>query len=223
MSWSPLGGSRWMLLISLAVCASGARAADVETREFKVLVDGKRAGDAQMTIHQADDGTMSMHCDTEINVRVGPIRVYSYKYRGRETWKDGALKRFQSTCDDDGKHFDVRAEASADGLHVSVNNVERTVTPGVWLTSYWQEPDKSKYDTVVPLLDADCGRDLEARVHFIAAEQRAVDGKVSEIKHFELIGKVHVDLWYDSVGRLVRQEWMEEGHRTRLELKNIRR
>jgi hypothetical protein len=222
MAWSTLRGSKWLLLITLVVCANGARASDVETREFKVLVDGKRAGDAQMTIHRADDGTLSMHCDTEITLKVGPIRVYSYKYRGRETWKDGALVRFQSTCNDDGKHFDVRAEANSDGLHVSVNNVERIVSSNVWLTSYWQEPDKKKYESVVPLLDADCGRDLEARIHFIAADQRAIDGRVEETRHFELIGKVHVDLWYDAAGRLVGQEWVEEGHVTRLELKNIR-
>jgi hypothetical protein len=222
MAWSPPGVSKWLPLIGLVVFANGARAADVETREFKVLVDGKRAGDAQMTIHRADDGTLSMHCDTEINVRVGPIRVYSYKYRGRETWKDGRLVRLQSTCNDDGKHYDVQAEAKGDELHVWVNNVERTVNPNVWLTSYWQEPNKNKYDTDLPLLDADCGRDLEARLHLVGVEQRTVESKTEEIKHFELIGKVHVDLWYDSTGRLIRQEWMEEGHHTRLDLKNIR-
>jgi hypothetical protein len=211
------------VLIGLAVFANGAKASDVETREYKVLVDGKRAGDAQMTIHRADDGTLSMHCDTEITVKVGPFKVYSYKYRGRETWKDGKLQRFQSTCNDDGKHFDVQAESQADGLHVSVNNVERTINANVWLTSYWQEPDKKKYETSVPLLDADCGRDLEARIHLVSVEQRSASGKTEEIKHLELIGHVHVDLWYDGSGRLIRQEWMEEGHRTRLELKNIRR
>jgi hypothetical protein len=222
MACSTLRGSWWLLLITLALCASGARASDVETREFRVLVDGKHAGNAQMTIHRADDGTLSMHCDTEINVKVGPFRVYSYKYRGRETWKDGLLVRFQSTCNDDGKHFDVRAEGRSDGLHVVVNNVERIINPGVWLTSYWQEPDKKKYDAVVPLLDADCGKELDARLHFVAADQFAVDGRVEPAKHFELVGKVRVDVWYDGAGRLVRQEWMEEGHRTRLELKNIR-
>jgi uncharacterized protein DUF6134 len=186
------------------------------------LVDGKRAGDAQMTIHRADDGTLSMHCDTEITIKVGPIRVYSYKYRGRETWKDGQLLRFQSTCNDDGKHYDVQGENRADGLHVTVNNVERTINADVWLTSYWHEPDKKKYDTVVALVDADCGRDLEGRLRFVGTEQQTTDGKEEQVKHFELTGKVNVDLWYDGTGRLVRQEWLEEGHRTRLELKNIR-
>ncbi len=223
MACSPVGGSRWLVLVSLAFCATGARAGDVETREFTVLVDGKRAGDAQMTIHRADDGTLNMHCDTDIAVKVGPFRAYGYKYRGHETWKDGRLQHFRSSCDDDGKHFDVEAKAADDGLRVRVNGVERTVRPDVWLTSYWQEPDKKKLDTVVPLLDADCGRDLTARVHLVAATRQPVAGVAQEVKHYQLVGSVRVDLWYDGAGRLVRQEWMEEGHRTKLELKRIRR
>jgi hypothetical protein len=211
-----------VLLVGLAVYANGASAGDVETREFRVLVDGKHAGNAQMTIHQADDGTLSMHCDTDITVKIGPFRAYTYKYRGRETWKDGRLVRFQSTCKDDGKSFDVQAEAKDDGLHVLVNGEEHVTYAGVWLTSYWQEPDKKKYDTVIPLLDADCGRDLDGRLTLIAAEQRTVEGRAQQIKHFQLNGTVHVDLWYDAARRLVRQEWMEDGHRTQLELKYIR-
>jgi len=222
MAWCTLRGSKWVVLVALAICSGTAVAADVETREFRVLVDGKRAGDAQMTIHRADDGTLSMHCDTEINVKAGPFRVYSYKYRGRETWKDGKLVRLQSTCDDDGKHFDVQAEGKDGKLFVSVNHVVRGVRSDVWLTSYWQEPDKKKYDTVIPLLDADCGRELDGHLRLVATEQWAVENRVENVKHFELTGKVRVDLWYDAAGRLIRQEWMEDGHRTKLELKNIR-
>src|SRR5271166_3411551 len=42
MGRTPLGGSGWLLLASLALYVSEARAADVETREFRVLVDGRQ-------------------------------------------------------------------------------------------------------------------------------------------------------------------------------------
>ncbi len=223
MARSGVGGAGWVVLTALAVCGSGARASDVETREFSLFVDGKHRGDAQMTIHQADDGTLTMHCDTEINIKVGPISWYSYKYRGQETWKGGRLSKFRSRCDDNGKHFDVMAEARPDGLHIWVNNIESIVNPDSWLTSYWQQPDGRKHDTVVPLIDADCGKEMTARIHLVAVEQRAIAGQVQEVKHFQLTGGVRVDAWYDGAGRLVLQEWLEDGHRTRLELRNIRR
>lgn len=222
MALSLLGGSQW-LLASLMLC-SATSATDVETREFTVRVDGKPAGDAQMTIHRQDDGTLDMRCDTKITVKIGGfIKVYRYSYRGYETWKDGRLLHLRSTCDDDGKHYDVQAEAKQNGLQVSVNDVERMVSPDVWLTSYWQQPDKKKLETKVPLLDADCGRDLEAYIHFVTEEKRPIAGAVQKVQHFQLTGKVKVDLWYDEAGRLVRQEWMEDGHHTQMELKNLRR
>lgn len=224
MSCGLLGPARWLLLVSLANCMPAARAADVETRDFTVAVDGKRAGEAHMTIQRQDDGAVSMRCDTDITVKIAALfKAYSYSYRGHETWKDGRLQRFESTCNDDGKRFTVTAVAESDGLTVRVNNTERKVRADVWLTSYWQQPEDKLVDKVVPLLDADCGRDLEARVQFIASERRAVAGAVQEVRHYRLTGKAAADLWYDAGGRLVRQEWLEDGHRTQLELVRVRR
>ena len=36
--------------------------------------------------------------------------------------------------------------------------------------------------------------------------------------HFRLTSLVPHDVWYDGDGRLVRQEWTEDGHKTVLEL-----
>ena len=49
---------RWLLVAGLALssAAGAARADDVETRDFTVLVDGRRAGDAHMTIRRLEDG-----------------------------------------------------------------------------------------------------------------------------------------------------------------------
>jgi hypothetical protein len=50
-----------------------------------------------------------------------------------------------------------------------------------------------------------------------------VAGQVQNVNHYRLSGKVAVDVWYDGSERLVRQEWVEEGHRTVLELARVRR
>jgi hypothetical protein len=201
-----------------------ARAADVETRDFRVLVDGKQSGAAQMTIQRRDDGTVAMRCDTDITVKVGGvIRVYTYAYRGHETWKDGRLVQFESNCNDDGKRYAVAAAADGDSLRVRVNGQERKARGDVWLTSYWQQPDAKKVNQVVPLLDADNGRDLDARVQYVGEARMAVAGDVQNVRHYKLTGKVQADLWYDGTGRLVRQELLDDGHRILLELTRVRR
>jgi hypothetical protein len=212
-------------LLALAASApSVARAADIETRDLNVLVDGKSAGEVHMTIHRQDDESTVLKCDTDIQVRYLVIR-YIYSYRGCEVWKAGRLLRLDSTCNDNGKRYVVSAVAEGEGLRVRVNNQEWMARPDVWLTSYWCLPDRKQRDQPIPVVDADTGRNLgAARLQYVATEQRPLNGQVQNVYHYRLTGsQVQVDLWYDGGERLVRQEWVEDGHRTLLELTRVRR
>ena len=74
------------------------------------------------------------------------------------------------------------------------------------------------------IIDADCGRDLRAKVAFVGAEKASPAGQEQTVQHVRLTGKnVGIDLWYDEDRRLVRQEWVEDGHRTVVELSGVRR
>jgi hypothetical protein len=75
----------------------------------------------------------------------------------------------------------------------------------------------------VAIIDADTGHELNARILMVGQEQRTVAGSNQIVQHLRLQGKTVVDLWYDASGRLVRQEWLEEGHKTVLELARLRR
>jgi hypothetical protein len=217
--------SRYVLCAAalLAPVCSAARAADTETREFGVSVDGKRAGGATMVIARADDGTTTVASDTEVRVTVLGLNAYKYSYRGKETWKDGKLVKFESTCNDDGKRYVVTAAAEAEGVRVKVNNQERMVKSNVWLTTYWAKPDNKVINQTIPLVDADNGRDLEAKVTFVGQEQMNIAGQAQNVMHYKLTGKVNVDLWYDAADRLVRQEWVEDGHKMLVELTKLRK
>jgi YD repeat-containing protein len=209
-------------LLAALMTAGAARAAEVETRDFQVLVDGKPVGNAQMTIKKQEDGVTVMTCDTDIKVKI-LVRTYSYIYRGQEVWKDARLQNFDSTCNDDGKLYKVAAVAEGTQLRVKVNNEESLVRGDVWLSSYWRQPDADRVNKVVPILEADTGKPLEALVTYVGQEQRPVAGQPATVHHFRLQGQSTVDLWYDASGRLIRQEWTEEGHRTGLELLRLRR
>jgi hypothetical protein len=210
------------VLAVLAVTAGPALAADIETRDFAVMVSGKPSGEVHMTIHKQDNGTIWMRCDTDIKVSL-VIGSYKFIYRGLEVWKDRRLVRLDSNTDDNGKRFIVSAAADKTGLRIKVNNVERMVRPEVWLTSYWCLPDPKLRGDTIPLLDADTGKDLSGKLHFVATEKRRIAGQEVPLNHYRLIGKVNVDLWYDGSERLVRQEWVEQGHKTLIELTRVRR
>jgi hypothetical protein len=225
MSGCSRDGGRLAALVAVAVLAlagARARAADIETRDFVVFVGGKSAGEAHMTIHRQDDGSVTMRCDTDINVNK-LIGKYKFIYRGVEVWKDRRLVRFDSQTDDNGTRYIVSAAAEADGLRLRVNNVERKARADVWLTSYWSLPDPKLREGPVAILDADNGRDLDAKLAYVATEKRTVAGQEVPLNHYRLTGKVQVDLWYDGSERLVRQEWAEQGHKTVMELVRVRR
>ena len=108
-------------------------------------------------------------------------------------------------------------------MRVKVNNVERMVKPEVWLSSYWSLPDPRIRNQLLPIVDADSGKDLSGKLQFLAVEQRAIAGQVVNVNHYRLRGKATVDLWYDGSDRLVRQEWTEQGQRVLLELNRLRK
>lgn len=214
---------RW-LLCALAVLFSAAavRAADSETREFIVKVDGKPSGTARITIDKQDDGTTTVACDTHVRVKV-LLKTYVYTCQTRETWKEGRLQQLASSCNDDGKQFQVSAVAQADGLHVRVNGREHLSRPEVWVSSYWTLPDAKLRDRAIPVLDADNGRDMQGRLQFLGTAQIAVAGQLQNVQHYRFHGPKRIELYYDAGQRLVHQEWVEEGHPTVLELVRLRR
>lgn len=216
---------RWLVCVGVTLLlagSAGVRAADSETREFAVLVDGKQAGTASMNIQKQDDGSTVVSSQTNVVVKV-LFKKYVYTCEAREVWKDGRLREAASRCNDDGKAYQVSAVAQADGVHVRANGRERTTKPEVWLSSYWTLPDAKIRNQVVPVLDIDNGRDMQVRLQHIGAQQIPVAGEMRNVQHYRLTGTVRVELYYDANERLVRQEWVEDGHPTVLQLTGVRK
>ena len=219
---------RWwattVLCVSLALLAdvATAHAADVEARDFSVTVDGKAAGNYHMVIQRRDDGSFVMGAQADVTLKYVVIS-YNYKYRGTEVWKDGRLLQLDSATDDDGKKYTVNAVAEGNGLRVKANGYERLAKADVWLSTYWKLPDAKYRNAAVPLIDADTGRDLNATLQLVGNEQIKVAGQSVSAAHYRLAGDVKVDLWYDAQERMLRQDSLEDGHRTVLELTRLRR
>jgi hypothetical protein len=225
MAWKYANISRWLVYANLALFLAGGaavRAADTETREFVVKVDGKPSGHANMTIQRQDDGTTTVSCDTNVRVRV-LIKTYVYTCKTRETWKDGRLQQLASQCNDDGKQYQVSGTAQADGIHIRVNGREHIAKAEAWVSSYWTLPDAKLRDGLLSVVDADTGRDLQGRLQFIGATQMNVAGQVQNVQHYRFNGPTRIELYYDAGQRLVYQEWVEDGHPTALELARVRR
>jgi hypothetical protein len=233
--------------VGVAVAVSAATAAEPrtlerETREFKVSVDGKGRGQCTIEISRRDDGSDQMHIDAALSFN---YVVYEYRYLsvGTEVWKDGRLVRLENMADYNGTKYVVRAKADQKGLRVTVNDQSSQVEPDVWVTSYWRLPDRlaqiepaggsgvvptggrraaRKGGTVtIALLDSDKGVRRKGEVQRIGDETITVAGQRVTCTHFKIGGDVKVDVWYDGDQRLVRQETVESGHKTVMELTRL--
>jgi hypothetical protein len=194
--------------------------ANSETRDFTILVDKKPAGQFRMTITQPDENTQVMAAQARVRVTRWFV-TYTYQYNGTETYRDDTLIKLKSNCNDNGQKFKLLASRDEVGLHVKVNRKKCLIRSDVWTTSYWQLPAGNRGKKLT-LLDADTGKQIKGQLRFVEHVDLKVAGELLACAHYRVTGPPSpVDLWYDEDKRLVRQDYVEQGHRTVLELAKI--
>ncbi len=212
---------RCVCVLLLLVLGAARAVADGETRDYIVSVDDKEAGKYHMTIGDEKDGVVTMTGQAEIKVTVLGVTAYKYSYGGSELWKDGRLVSFASRCNDDGKKLEVCAVSDGKELRIKANDKDSKASADTWTTSYWRLPDAKLRKGDLSVMDADTGRTMTATLKFIGNEKLTLAGKEQSCAHYRLSGGVKADLWYDAQERLVRQQWLEDGHKTVLDLARI--
>jgi hypothetical protein len=196
---------------------------DTEQREFSIFVDGREAGQSNMTITVKEDGTTVMTATARVNIRK-LIFNYSFSIDSMEVWKNGKLIGMQNRAVEDGKKTDVDAIFEGNQLKLKINGKEKVINPEVWISSYWKLADKKFHNQKVPIIDSDTGKEMTGDLAYVATEQIIIKSQPQNCYHFRVTGiEVPIDLWFDRYHRLVRQEFTESGHKTIVQLNNIKR
>jgi Family of unknown function (DUF6134) len=207
------------------VYAGPARADDTEHRDYRILVDGKEAGQSRITMVEKTDGTTYVTASGQVNVRFFGFTAFSYKVQSQETWKGGQLVELRSDATENGTRTRVEVNRSGEQLHVTVNGSGKAMlNPEVWTSSYWKLADRKFHNNQVPVLDADTGNELLGKLEHLGNPKIPVAGQLEDCYHFRVSGiPVPIELWFDKHYRLVRQEFTESGHRTIVQLIAVRR
>jgi hypothetical protein len=206
----------------LLAAASLVQAGGEEHRSFSVWVDKKPAGSHHIVIQSRDDGAQVVTAQADVAVRILLVN-FRYTYRGSETYKDGRLLQMSTTTNDDGKKHSVTIEATKEGLAMKADGKDFLVKGEPWVTTYWKLPPEKQRGPNIQLLDADTGKLINAKFEKVGIEKITLLGRPTECTHYKLSGGVQVDLWYDGDERMVRQESIEQGHRTLLELSRLQK
>jgi len=239
IAWGAILGMLW----SNVSKGDEVREIERQTREFQVSVDGTERGRCTMRICRHDDGTEKVAVDATIRV---DFLVYRYTYlcAGTEVWKNDRLVELENTADYNGTQYAVTARRVDEGLRVSVNGKTLHVAHDAWTTSYWRMPERLKSaEAVLPdavvtasasepasgaassrkisLLDSNRGRALRGELQRVGDETLRIAGKRVRCVHYRVRGDVQADLWYDGDCRLVRQNSLDDGHKTQLLLTKV--
>jgi hypothetical protein len=240
--------ARKLLIVGFAVSAVGltgtAQGADAsqtvesQKREFSISIDGTKRGTNTMQIRRLKDGTVWMRGESQIRINYLVYR-YNYTSNGTEVWKNGRLLAMKNFADFNGTQYNVKARSNGKSIQLSVNGTMSQVAPDVWLASYWQSPDQlavgsdraaadpnslaaqNAGNRFVSILDADLGQKFNGTLTRVGQEMLPIAGEQKECTHFRMTGDKTLDLWYDSTGRLVRQDSTERRHQVRFELTEI--
>lgn len=218
-------GTRFLLsAFYLILFACPALADDTEYRDFSVFIDGKDAGISRITLIQKDDGTTYMSGTLDVKFRHLVFAEYVIKVETQEWWKDGRLIGMKTKTSDNGKKTDVQIAPDGPNLRLTVNGVNRAVKPESWTSSYWKLADAKFHNKLIPILEVDSGKEFTCELKYIGTPQLKVGNQLQDCYHFRLSSAPGpVDLWFDRYHRLVRQEFTESGHKTIVQLINIRR
>ncbi|MBM3994803.1 MAG: hypothetical protein FJ303_11720 [Planctomycetes bacterium] len=211
------------LLAVLAPCAP-ACADHTEHREFAIFVDGKESGSSRMVIVQKGDGTTYMSAQVDVTFKHLVVIDYKLKLETQEWWKDNRLIGLKTLSVENSKKTEVIIAADNRQLRMRVNGRESMLNPDVWASSYWKLADARFHNKQVPIVESDTGKEFTSELKYVGTEKVPIGKDLQECYRFQVtapLGPVH--LWYDKHHRLVRQEFTEQGHKTIVQLTNIRR
>jgi hypothetical protein len=208
----------------LVLCVPGRadlRAAEV--RDFLVFVGGKPAGSYRITIAaNAADGKTLVTEVARVRVRISLIN-YTYTYDGTEVWQGDRLERAEATAVERGKATRLQAVVHGDkSATITVNGRAREDLPCSWANTHWCLPLFAQPGRPLAILDMDTGNRVSGRLDLIETVQLRLAGQVRTCKHYRVSGGDQAELWFDENNRLVRQQTIEDGHRTELRLNALR-
>ena len=196
----------WALAVPVMAAAMLGAAAAAEQPvpqdlDFKIVREGDDIGHHRITFRK-DAEKLVVRSDLKIEVKMLAFTAYRYEQTRSEVWRDRKLVALTSVADDDGTSYDIKGQASPNGLRVTSRGKSWTLPPDSVPASYWNVSMVTARSS--PLIDAQSGTILDATVKKIGQERIRAGGKEIVATHYRLGTKRPRDLWYDAQGRWVK-------------------
>ena len=181
-----------MLLAGAAAAATGSQ----QEFKFRVLLDGDDIGTHTFRVNR-EAGQETVEIDARFKVKIIGITVYSYVHENRELWRDGCLRRIESSTVDGGDEFKVDGRDEGGRFQLSTQDGERELAADCVMTfSYW----KRDYLEQPRLLNSQNGEFLEVDVENGGVEQLRLDARELAAERYRLRNRerdIDITVWYE--------------------------
>jgi hypothetical protein len=160
---------------------------------FNVMRNGSIIGQHSIGFRQ-EGGMLIASISLEIMVRFGPIPLFRYSHKVRETWRDGSFLTFESKTDENGKRHRVSATRTAENVIVESSTVGCKVFGAQTIPlTHWNLLCMER-----PLFNPQDGSLMSARVEARGDEMVVLaDGGKVRATRYSLLIKPVLDNWYD--------------------------
>jgi hypothetical protein len=203
----PIGRRRVLGLLPALVLPPPASAADVPADlGFAVWRNRRRVGTHTVRF-AAEDGGLGVVSHALFSVSIGPIEVYRYDYRARETWRDGTLRAFAATTNNNDRRDYCRAERDGRVLRVQGSRTAPYAAPaGSLPATHW-----NRLELAADSINPENGILMPFTVTEEAAS--APPGGGAPARCFALRGYAALDLWYTGATWAGMVVWAKDGAR----------
>ena len=216
-------GRQCALLGLLLLFAQPLWAADTEQREVAILIDGKEAGTSQVNITVEADGTTVVTANAQAKY-VHLLLPCFFKVESTESWKNDKLTSLKSTTVDNGRKTEIAATSDGTRLAIKLNHRDLIGSADAWPSSFWKLPDPRFHNKSIPVLETDTGKEYTCQLQYVGTEMLTFINQPQSCYHFKVTGGPYpVDVWFDRYHRLVRQEFVDSGHKTIVQLVSLKR
>ena len=173
---------------------------------FAAFRNGQRIGTHALSF-QRQGSQLVVSTSVDLAVKLMGFTAFRYAHRGREVWNGNDLQAVETSTNDDGKQYVVRAVRQGESLVVDSHTPEfegyrRTLATGVLPSTHWNV----RQTVQSQLLNSQKGTVDPVRVTPLGRESVATASGAVEATHYRYEGKdgFAMDQWFDARGRWVK-------------------
>jgi hypothetical protein len=188
---------RALLLAAPGLWLAGKAGAEPAALRFAVYRNGARIGAHEVAFSGPPEARL-VRISADIDVKLGPLKLFTYRHRSSEYWRDEAFHRLESHTETNHRIEKVTAERVRDAVRIlTAKGASLAAPPDARPLSHWNRASLGE-----PLFNPQTGALVRIRTEQTGVKMLSdEDGKPLAVDGVALRGEVDITDWYDKDGR----------------------